>query len=184
MEKIRSFMCIEINDETILDNIINFQNTLKFANIKFVERENIHFTLKFFGDITNQTKDKIIEIMEKVDVKPFKVTINKAGAFPKIKFPRVIWVGTSEGSDEMIQLYNQLNPNLIKLGFKKDRPFSPHATIGRVRSAQEKAQLIKKLNEYKDFNFGTMEIKSFQLKKSVLTRTGPIYTILKEVKLK
>ncbi|NVM01969.1 MAG: RNA 2',3'-cyclic phosphodiesterase [Candidatus Helarchaeota archaeon] len=180
MEKIRSFMCIEIKDQSILDKIINFQNDLKFANIKFVERENIHFTFKFFGDITKPIIDKIISLMENVEGEPFKVSLEKVGVFPKLQFPRVIWVGASEGAEKMIQLYNQLNPNFVKLGFKKERPYSPHATIGRVRSGKNKAQLIKKITEFKDFKFGIMDIKSFQLKKSVLTRKGPIYTIIKE----
>ncbi len=180
MEKIRAFMCIEIKDQAILDKIINFQNDLKFANIKFVERENIHFTFKFFGDITKPIIDKIIDIMEKVEGESFKVALEKVGVFPKLSFPRVIWVGAGEGADKMIQLYNQLNPNFVKLGFKKERHYSPHATIGRVRSGKNKEQLIKKITESKDFKFGTMDIKSFQLKKSVLTRKGPIYTIIKE----
>ncbi len=173
-------MCVEIKDQTILDKIISFQEDLKFANIKFVERENIHFTLKFFGDITEEMKENLIEIMEKVELEPFKISIEKAGAFPKIQFPRVLWVGVGEGTDEMVQLYNQLNPLFVKLGFKKERPYSPHVTVGRVRTGQMKAQLIKKLNEYKDFKFGTTIIKSYQLKKSVLTRKGPIYEILRE----
>lgn len=181
MEKIRSFLCVEIKDQTILDQIINFQNDLKFADIKFVERENIHFTLKFFGDINNSMVNEIIGIMEKVQVKPFNAVIDKSGAFPKIQYPRVIWVGISEGAEEMKQLFNQLEPNFIKLGFKKDREFTPHTTIGRVRSGKNKPQLIKKMMEYKDFNFGNMEVQSFQLKKSVLTNKGPIYTTLKEI---
>ncbi|MHA1379937.1 MAG: RNA 2',3'-cyclic phosphodiesterase [Candidatus Helarchaeota archaeon] len=180
MEKIRSFMCIEIKNEDILDEIIRFQEDLQFANIKFVERENIHFTLKFLGDITQETINKIIEIMEKIKLKPFKISIDKAGAFPKIQYPRVIWVATTSGTEEMIRLYNNLNPELVKLGFKKDKPYHPHATIGRVRTGKNKAQLIKKLNEYRNFKFGEMQIKSFQLKKSILTRKGPIYTLIKE----
>ena len=180
MEKIRAFMCIEIKDETILDKIINFQNEIKFANIKFVERENIHFTFKFFGDITKPLIDKLVETMEKVEGEPFKCSVEKVGVFPKLQFPRVIWVGVSEGAEKLIELYNQLNPEFVKLGFKKDRPYSPHATIGRVRTGQNKAQLIKKITENKDFEFGIMDIKSFQLKKSVLTSKGPIYTTIKE----
>ena len=173
-------MCFEIKDQAILDKIVNLQDVFNFANIKFVERENIHFTLKFFGDITNQMKDEIIKIMEKVEGKPFKVQIENVGVFPKIQFPRVIWVGVTEGAKEMLQIFNQLNPHFVELGFKKDKRFSSHATIGRVRSGRNKAQLINKLREYKDFKIGTLEIKAFQFKMSVLTRKGPIYTILKE----
>ena len=183
MEKIRSFLCVEIKDQTILDKIINLQDNFKFANIKFVERENIHFTLRFFGEITNSTINRIIEIMEKIEGKPFTVSVEKIGVFPKIQYPRVIWIGTNEGTEEMIQLYDQLNPDFIKMGFKKERQFFPHATIGRVRSGKNKALLIEKLKELKDFKMGIMEVQSFQLKKSVLTRKGPIYTILKEVSL-
>ena len=180
MEKIRSFMCFEIKDQAILDKIVNLQETFKYADIKFVERENIHFTLKFFGDITTKMKDKIIQIMEKVAGKPFKIQIEHVGVFPKIQFPRVIWVGVTEGTKEMTEIFQQLNPHFIELGFKKDKRFSSHATIGRVRSGRNKAELINKLREYKDFKIGTMEIKSFQFKKSILTKKGPIYTTLKE----
>ena len=74
------------------------------------------------------------------------------------------------------------NQKLKRLGFKPEkRKPSPHLTIGRVKFVEDRKTLLDILQKWKDYSFGKLQATSFQLKKSVLTPKGPIYSILKEI---
>ncbi|MHA1321883.1 MAG: RNA 2',3'-cyclic phosphodiesterase [Candidatus Helarchaeota archaeon] len=175
-------MCIEIKDSKILKAIKEFQEVLKTINgrIKFVELENIHFTLKFLGNVDPALIEPIHSIMNEIPFSSFSMTLQGVGAFPKSR-PRVIWVGISGGSENCQIIAKSLNEKLSNMGFKAEkRKFMPHITIGRVKIVKDKDQLIQILQQWKSHLFGTIQINGFQLKKSELTPKGPIYTTLKE----
>ena len=80
--------------------------------------------------------------------------------------------------------FQRLEEKLVKLGFKREiREFSPHLTIARVKSIQDRENLVSIINSYANETFGEILVKSIKLKKSVLTEKGPIYTTVKEVRL-
>ena len=79
---------------------------------------------------------------------------------------------------------NSIDEKLSKLSFKKEkRGFSPHLTIGRVKTAKNKQRLLEIIENYVDVEFSRQEINSIKLKKSDLTSKGPIYTTIREVAL-
>ncbi|NVM53124.1 MAG: RNA 2',3'-cyclic phosphodiesterase [Candidatus Helarchaeota archaeon] len=179
----RCFLCIEIKKPVIITKILQFQDEFKpiDARIKFVEAENLHFTLKFLGNIEPTIIDEIYSTMKKVPFSAFPINFETVGSFPASR-PRVIWIGISEGRDELSSITTYLNQNLKNLGFKPEkRKFSPHITIGRVKYVNDKKSLMSLLQKWQNQSFGKMNVTSFQLKKSVLTPKGPIYTILKEI---
>lgn len=180
----RCFLCIEITDSTIISKIVQFQEELKSvdAKIKFVEMENLHFTLKFLGEVDSPLIEEIYTKMKKAPFSAFSLTLQNVGTFPGSN-PRVIWVGISEGREQLAELSSFLDNNLKDLGFKREkRKFSPHVTIGRVRYIRDRKALNSLLEHWHDKLFGTTSVSSFQLKKSILTAKGPIYSILKEIK--
>jgi 2'-5' RNA ligase len=76
-----------------------------------------------------------------------------------------------------------IDDGVAGLGFKKEnRRFSPHLTIGRVRTAKNKQQMMKVIEKYRTVEFSVQEIASIHLKKSELTLKGPVYTSIKEIK--
>jgi RNA 2',3'-cyclic 3'-phosphodiesterase len=78
----------------------------------------------------------------------------------------------------------RLTPRLHHWVLKKEsRGFSPHLTVGRVKTARKKEQLLKVIEHYNNEEFSIQEINSIVLKKSELTPKGPIYTTLREVRL-
>lgn len=181
----RVFLCIEINKPEIITKFLQFQEDLKNtdARIKFVETENIHFTLKFLGNVEPTIIDEIFLIMKKVPFSVFSMSFETVGSFPSSR-PRVVWIGISEGRNELSSLTSFLNQNLKVLGFKSEkRKFSPHITIGRVKFVKDRNSLMNILEKWKNRSFGRMEVRSFQLKKSILTPKGPIYTTLKQIQL-
>ena len=183
-EPIRSFVAFDMDNESVLKRLTAAQAQLvrTGADLKVVEPKNIHITLRFLGNITTETVEKIFEGMKRVQFVPFDAKICGIGAFPDVRYPRVVWAGITEGGDELQQIFSQLEPHLRSLGFAPDpKGFSPHLTIARVRSSRNKAELAKFINENAGYEFGAVRAACLRLKRSDLTPRGPIYSTLKEV---
>lgn len=176
----RVFVAIEITSDKIINSISKFQSEINI-NAKPVELHNIHFTLQFLGEIPQDVVEKIIIALNSVKFSKFVIEFKGVGAFPKLKFPRVIWIGTDEkGSKLLIELAKKVENVLLPLGFTVDKPFKPHITVFRIKN--KIGDIEKELNKFKLVNFGTQEITGFKLKQSVLSSKGPIYSDLMEIK--
>jgi 2'-5' RNA ligase len=183
VETIRSFIAFDIDSQSILKKMADVQNLLirTGADLKLVEPKNIHVTVRFLGNITLPTVEKVFEEMKKAQFTPFNVKICGIGAFPDLRYPRVVWAGITEGADQLRSIFNQLEPRLRSLGFTPDpKGFSPHLTIARVKSGRNKAELSKVIIENASYEFGVIRAECLRLKKSDLTPKGPIYSTLKE----
>ncbi|MEM2118214.1 MAG: RNA 2',3'-cyclic phosphodiesterase [Candidatus Bathyarchaeia archaeon] len=183
-ETIRSFIAFDMDSEQVLKRITDIQSLLTKtgADLKLVEPKNIHITVRFLGNITLPMVDKIFEEMKKVQFIPFDIKIRGVGAFPNVRYPRVLWAGITEGAEQLRSIFSQLEPRLRSLGFTPDpKGFSPHLTIARVKSGRNKAELAKFVNENANCEFGIVRAECLRLKRSDLTPKGPIYSTLKEV---
>ena len=186
MENIRSFIAIELNKD-IKEELAKLIEKLKSsgADVKWVAPENIHVTLKFLGNISQEKIERIKGVLDKNKerFKTFSLTIAGIGAFPKLSFPRVIWVGIDEGKDSAKKIYYFLEAELEKEGFpKEERPFSPHITIGRVNSIKNKEGLKSAIENLKFAAAKTLDVDHVTLFQSTLTPKGPIYTPLYQAK--
>jgi len=178
---IRSFIAIDIEEDAIIQKIREIQESLAAVNadIKFVEPQNLHYTLKFLGDVDEGVIGDITAELKKIKFPKFKMKIEKIGAFPTIARIRVIWVGASTGAENMIELNREIEDYLEKFRFKREnRKFTPHLTIGRVRSGKHKDRLVSVIQNLKDIEIGEIKVTCFKLKKSTLTPKGPIYETL------
>jgi 2'-5' RNA ligase len=182
-ETIRSFIAFDIDNESVLKKMLDVQNLLAKtgADLKLVEPQNIHVTLRFLGDITASMVEKIFEEMKKTQFVPFEVKLQGVGAFPNLHYPRVLWIGMTQGADQLRNIFSQLEPRLGSLGFAPDsKGFSPHLTIARVKSGRNKVELSRCAKENEAYEFGVIRASCLRLKKSDLTPRGPIYSTLKE----
>jgi 2'-5' RNA ligase len=183
-EPIRSFLAFDIESDTVLNRLATVQRLLvqTGADLKLVEPQNIHITVRFLGNITPAMAEKIFDAMQQVQFAAFNVQINGLGAFPDLRYSRVIWAGITDGADQLKNVFSQMEHRLHGLGFAPDpKGFSPHLTIARVRSGRNKQQLADFITENANYDFGTINAKCLRLKKSDLTPKGPIYSTLKEV---
>ena len=174
----RLFIAIDIPSELkgkikLIRDEINTKN----VDVKFVEPENLHLTLKFLGEV-NEDHAKDIESAISDILKgtgPFKVNLEGIGFFGSPSYIRVIWVGLKEGHGEVTRLMEMLNERLGNIRNEALKP-SPHLTIGRVRSGKNKDLLYKELIKMKDWKIGGIEVKEIKLKQSQLARGGPTYS--------
>lgn len=182
-DQIRSFVSIDIDDESVLSNVTSVMSSLSSigGDLKLVERENIHFTLKFLGNIDQGKLAEVKSKLSQVRFEPFQLEIKGAGAFPSLKRMSVIWVGVGEGWSNAEQIFEQTEKVLHEAGFSREtRPFSPHVTIARVRSGRKLDEIGVFLTHLADESFGRFTIQGIRLKQSILSPSGPKYSTLFE----
>lgn len=182
----RAFLAVDL-DDSLRDKVLEVQKKLESANarVKYVEKKNLHFTCKFFGKINPKKADQIIKIITEkiINHNQFRINIKGTGVFPHLGYIRVIWLGLDQ-SEKFSQLLMDFDDEFIKLGFKKERSYIHHLTIGRVKGSQNKEALVSLIKEQEDIEIGDMKVNKISLKKSELTPEGPIYTTIKEFELK
>lgn len=181
---VRSFIAINLPDgirSSIADMIAELRKAA--ADVAWVAPEKIHLTLTFLGS----TEDSLIPKMaERISKKlshydAFCIKIVGLGCFPSEKRPRVLWVGM-ENSDLLTSIQKDMDTEAAEFGFAlEDRLFSPHLTIGRVRSQKGIADILRRFAEYRRADFGSIEVKSIHVMKSELKPAGAEYTCLAEI---
>jgi len=174
----RAFVAIEIPDPRVMEKLVAFQRELEEtrADLKTVERENLHYTVKFLGEITDAQASEVDRRLKALKLAKAEVTAKGIGAFPSPSRPRVVWVGVAEGDSQKVEaIAGPVIQALGGIGEEDNRPFQAHLTLARVRSGVNRQSLEKLLRDSKDTTFGPVTITEFKLKSSVLTPRGPIY---------
>lgn len=180
---LRCFLAFDIENEDVLGRLVNLQQLLlkTGASMKIVHPENIHITMRFLGNVTYDFIKKISNKIQEIEFNSFHAEIEGVGVFPNMRRPRVVWVGINKGSEKLIKISDQIEPLLQELGLRPDfKNFSPHLTIARVKSPKNKDRLIDFVKKNSGYNFGDIKITSLKLKKSDLSRAGPIYATIKQ----
>jgi 2'-5' RNA ligase len=178
----RAFVAVEISNKEVVNSITEFQSKINIK-AKPVEPQNLHFTLQFLGEISDDEFQKIKKALQTIEFSTFKINFKGLGAFPKMKFPRVVWIGTDEvGGSALIDLSKKVENVLSPLGFTSDKPFKSHITIFRIK--KKIGDISKELKKFKTYEFGSQEISKIKLKQSIITSQGPVYSDLEEIKAK
>jgi 2'-5' RNA ligase len=153
------------------------------ADVKWVAEENIHVTLKFLGSTDEANIAGINEALSRgvSAYRPFSIRIAGTGYFPAGRRPRVIWIGIDDAG-ALPDLQRDVEREMQTFGYEEEkRPFSPHLTIGRVRSDKRMTEMLKRLDAFKETGFGEMEIREITLMKSELRPAGAEYSSLAEI---
>lgn len=154
--------------------------------VRWVEPEHYHLTLKFLGEIRPDVQERIETVLDRVAAAtaPFEVRLGGFGAFPTIRRPRVLWAGV-QASPELRCLKQDVEWGLAEHGFEREtRAFHPHLTLGRA-SDEGGAGAFRGLDElvaslpYE----GAFTVRSVDLMRSRLSRSGSRYTVLRSSRL-
>lgn len=189
MTKVRAFIAIEI-PVSIKKGLTEIQDKLKRtgADVAWTRPEGIHLTLKFLGDVEEKQLESVKWAVEEAakGFSRFGTEISGIGTFPNPKYPRVIWIGVKDNNEGgLTALQNSIEKEIEKLGFKAEkRGFTPHLTLGRVRSQKNRDSLIKALEEFDKIELGALNVEGISLIKSDLSPKGAVYTELFKVSLK
>jgi 2'-5' RNA ligase len=182
---IRCFVAIEI-DDAVRKELSSLIEELKPSGrgIRWVRPENLHLTLKFLGEVSEERIPEIEKALNKVaaQLEHFTLRIKGTGTFPEKKRPRVVWAGV-ESSGQLFQLQKAIEKALSELGFKEEeREFTGHITLGRVKGSPDQLVakvtvqgLIPGLLRFKEKEFGIINVREFVLMKSELRPDGARY---------
>ena len=146
------------------------------AEIKWVEEQNKHLTLRFLGGVSEEKAEEIKNKLKEVKFKKFFTSVSELGVFPSESYIRVIWVGLKPDKN-IIELKEKIDFKLAEIGIEKESRFQAHITLGRVRLINDKAKLIESIKKI-EMEEEAFEVNEFKLIKSTLTRKGPIYEVI------
>lgn len=155
------------------------------ADVKWVEPENLHVTVKFLGEITDAQRHTIDAWLARIGeaTTPFPITVGGVGAFPSLQAPRIIWVGMQEGSERLLQVVERIEAEAAaSLPPQEARRFAAHVTLGRVRTGRGGEAFGRALRELKDSPPLRWHADRLTLYQSTLTSEGPRYLVLAEAR--
>jgi 2'-5' RNA ligase len=188
MARLRTFIAVDL-DKASRDRTVALQESLGRASehVKWVEPENLHVTLLFLGEVEDRDVPAVCAAVAECTARqpPFPMTVERAGCFGNPRRPRTLWVGVGEGTQELVALHDALEPPLLDLGCyrREERQYTPHITLGRVRSERPNDALAQALARQKDWQGGRLLVRELLVLSSELTRDGPVYTVLSRAKL-
>lgn len=185
-EVIRTFIAIDLpaSVREALGQVSNqLQSKLPATPVRWVNYEKMHLTLKFLGDISTENISMVEKILtsEAAKRQAMEIGIGGIGAFPKIRHPRVIWIGV-EAPSELFDLRRGIEDGVARLGYNYDKyEFTPHLTLGRISRKASVSDVRKVGNVLHDFQvgfIGVARIDAVHLYRSDLQPDGAIYTRL------
>jgi len=187
---IRTFIAVGLPGELQAEiGRLSSSLSTRIPGVRWVPPENLHLTLKFLGNVDEETIPDIQAILNRVTPRhlPIICRFGGLGVFPNPRRPKIIWLGVIEGSDQLSGLAEELSEEFTRLGFKLEkRGYTPHLTLGRIKTGSGTAQLRELLREEKEKTVRSgdstrlLNINMLLLQKSILTSKGAIYQTLSE----
>lgn len=182
----RLFVAIHITpSKEFLALLENLRAGLRFASITWVKPDNIHVTLKFFGETEERMIPEINRVMSLAASlhRPFGFSLKDIGIFGSTYQPKVIWVGM-ENAEALSALALNVLEAAEQIGWERDRQnFVPHLTLGRVKNVPDKRLFQHVIDEHRGNMVQEVLVKEFHLYESILRKEGPVYNILETYKL-
>lgn len=175
----RLFTAIMIPDE-IKDKLQELFTPIE--GVKWQSKSQMHLTLRFIGEVDEETADEVVDELRQVQIQPFDINLGHIGTFPESGKPKVIWIGIAPNK-RLQELHGQLENACQDVGLEPDdRSFKPHITLGRNKSADPE-KIIKYVDHQVVPDFDPIPVRDFCLFRSELTPRGAIYHIEKKYPL-
>ena len=182
----RLFAAIRIvPDERFLSIYCELKRHLKEEKIRWVKPENLHITLKFFGETPVEKIDAINKVINNIAINysPFNLQLKNAGIFGSRYKPRVIWFGMAE-NEQLISLAMKILTELDKAGFPLGRQnFVPHLSLGRMKAVRNKMAFQQAIDTVKNVFIQEIKVSDISLFESKLLSSGAVYKLIEVYKL-
>jgi 2'-5' RNA ligase len=183
MGRTRTFIAVDIGEEIRNNAIALHQSLAKTgASVKWVTADSMHITLLFLGEVDDRSLHAVCRAVKVVAASepPFTMHVSGVGAFPTLRRPKIAWAGILEGSEQLKRLHGKLEEKMLDLGCyrKEERDYTPHLTMGRVKSETDGSALAPELTKRQAWEGGKTVVNEVLVFSSMLEEDGPIYTIL------
>jgi len=146
---------------------------------------NIHLTLKFFGNVDQTRVLMISDVLARAakESAPIGITVGGTGVFPRPSRPQVLWIGVADRTGALARLQKRVEVECARVGFpKEDRAFRPHLTIARIRNPQNATRVAE---AHLGLEFAPLELTLDELVlfRSELSPHGSKYTPISRSRL-
>jgi 2'-5' RNA ligase len=178
----RLFISLNISDE-VLEKIIKVRDEIygEENNINWEDREKMHITIKFLGDVGENTKELITNRLDEIVFKKINAEFDKFAFFKRENELKILYASIIQ-NDCVNLLFNKIEDECGLCGFNKEkRKFHPHITLLRLKGKEDISKLIKFHNH--KIELPKFTISTFSLIKSELKPTGSEYTKIKSYNL-
>lgn len=139
---LRTFIALELPQaihESLRVACATLLSELAGVPLRWVANENIHLTLKFLGDVSEEQVAQVSAQLEEfaAQTPPLDLQLTELGAFPSLRKPLVVWAGVTAPA-ALVELNSKVEAAMVSSGFEAEpRPFVPHLTLARLqRSAR------------------------------------------------
>ncbi len=192
-DSIRAFAAVAPGNAALAEicKLLDEIARLRSRDVRAVNPENIHLTLKFLGnDVDAALVPNIAAALDDAASasEPFTLTLGRVGVFRQRGDPRVIWLGLIGDLDRLRKLQSDIENTLEAIGLPREtRPFRPHFTLARIRSRRSSdrtdisdradADMIDRLLSLPNIET-PIEVDAVSLIRSTLRPTGALYTEL------
>ena len=177
---------MDIRNHGVIDNVKRVQTLIHESGVdaKYVDAKSLHFTVRFLGETSDETLERVKKVLMDVKARKVKVQYRGIGVFPGRHRINIVWLGVENRCmDELRSIADEVNRAIFSFGFQSRGTFQPHVTIARIKSSRNRDKLLSLIDERIDHVFGEETLDYVRLKKSVLTPNGPIYDDLLSIKL-
>jgi len=130
---LRLFAALALSDD-VAERVMALMKGVLGA--KWRPRENLHLTLRFFGEVAEPVADEIDVALEEAarGHAPFDVALKAAGAFGGVD-PHALWIGVAD-SQPLKQLAASCERAARRAGLKPEsHKFAPHVTLAYLAGA-------------------------------------------------
>jgi 2'-5' RNA ligase len=188
VHKVRLFIAVPVTEE-VRRTVERVEGGLRRtgADVKWVEPQNVHLTLKFLGGTKTRQIDGLIGAVRDrlAGARPFDIALSGIGTFPPGRRSfRVVWLGIGEGAEQLRELAGRIEEACARQGFAKEtRPYAAHLTIGRVRREGRRLEDLSSAVARVEYNPLKVRIDRVNLTRSELSPKGPKYTVLESFSL-
>jgi len=186
-KEIRTFVAVKIvPGKEILNQMNRLKKTFWDEQIKWVDTNNFHLTLRFLGNTTREQLYQLVDCFDDLSgsVNSFDLNIKGTGYFKSKGQPRVLFVKINE-SETLNQLAQAVEKCAVAAGFEEElKPFKAHLTLGRIKFLQNKTKFFSLVDELAETEYQQVHVSEFILYQSILRPEGPIYKVIKKFELK
>jgi RNA 2',3'-cyclic 3'-phosphodiesterase len=124
----RLFFALWPNDE-VRKELAEISDQFKDEKFRLTKISNLHITLAFLGEVSEQEQTKLVEQANNIKSSSFSLKLNSIGHWKK---PGILWLAPEEIPEALKELVEQLQTLIKQQGLNIDeRPYKPHVTIAR-----------------------------------------------------
>jgi len=181
----RTFVAIKIVPEKkLLDVFSTLKKALAGEAVGWVSENNLHLTLRFIGETSQEQVTEIIQQLESVceHFQPFQFELKGVGFFKSRNHPRVLFLNI-ENDSSLKQLAANIEEKIVSLGFSsEEKAFNPHLTLGRIKLIREKEVFYSLVNKFINTHVQRVTVTEIVFYQSILDSSGATYKPIKIIK--